>query len=185
MKFHRHELMTRPVVDPKVERVEVVRYRCAKCRKTLARQLKKIKGYQKEQRLLREALRELDRAAGRAIKRLHREFAKARPPRKGEKQSPAYAMRMLCLDLLENWGRLTCYQKREKPLRDNLGRKVPRSYQVPETNNACENTIGRTGKIRHKAMRAYKSLGSAILITFLLASLRGVLAGVSYTSLLT
>ena len=77
------------------------------------------------------------------------------------------------------------YPKDHKPLRDDLGRRVPRSYQVPETSNACENAIGRAGKVRHKAMRGYQSLRSAIATTFLLASLGGVLAGVSHTSLIT
>ena len=89
------------------------------------------------------------------------------------------------MDLQENWGRLTCYRQRHQPLRDNLGRKLPRGYRVPQTNNACENAIGRAGKIRHKAMRGYKSLRSAISTTFLIAGLGGVLAGVSFQSLIS
>lgn len=42
-----------------------------------------------------------------------------------------------------------------------------------------------SGKIRHKAMRGYKRLRSALLSTFVLASLGGALAGVSYSSLLS
>jgi transposase-like protein len=153
-------------------------------RKAVARRLKKIEGYPKEKELIREALKQLDPPALRAIRWLHRHFAKAPPPRKGEHQSPAYAMRMLTLDCLENWNRLTCYQKKYKPLADNLGRRPKREYAVPSTNNACENAIGRGGKIRHKAMRGYKSLRSALLTSFFLASLAGVLAAVPYQSLL-
>jgi len=124
-------------------------------RKAVARRPKKIQGYEKEKELMREALKRLDPVARRTLRWLHRRFAKAPPPRKGERQSPAYGMRMLTLDILENWHRLTCYQKKHKPLRDNLGRRAKRDYAVPSTNNACENAIGRGAKIRHKAMRGY------------------------------
>jgi len=56
---------------------------------------------------------------------------------------------------------------------------------VPQTNNASENAIGRAGKIRHKAMRGYKSLRSAISTSLLIAAVGGVLAGVSFQSLLS
>jgi transposase-like protein len=154
-------------------------------RKAVARRLKGIEGYEKEKQLIREALKRLDPVALRTLRWLHRRFAKAPPPAKGARQSPAYAMRMLTLDCLENWNRLTCYQKKHKPLRDNLGRQAKRNYAVPPTNNACENAIGRGGKIRHKAMRGYKSLRSAISTTLLIAALGGVLAGVSFQGLIS
>jgi len=154
-------------------------------RKAVARRLKKIQGYEKEKELIREALKRLDPVARRTLRWLHRRFAKAPPPRKGERQSPAYGMRMLTLDCLENWSRLTCYQKKHKPLRDNLGRREKRDYAVPHTNNACENAIGRGAKIRHKAMRGYKSLRSALTTTLLIASIAGVLAGVSFQGLIS
>jgi transposase-like protein len=154
-------------------------------RKAVARRLKKIEGYPKEKELIKEALKALDRPAQRAIRWLHRHFAKAPPPRKGERQGAAYALRMLTLDILENWKRLTCYQKKHKPLADNLARKVVRDYRVPATNNACENAIGRGGKIRYRAMRGYKSLRSAISTTLLIAALGGVLANVSFQSLIS
>ena len=94
---------------------------------------------------MREALKQLDKPALRAIRALHGEFASARPPGKGEQQSPAYALRMLTLDILENWNRLTCHLKDHEPMRDRLGRKIPRTYQGFATNNACENAIGRGG----------------------------------------
>jgi transposase-like protein len=171
---------------PAAEQAGVEHQLClAHWRKATAHRLKKIAGYAQEKKLIREALKQLDQPALRAIKALHREFAKAPPPRKGQRQSPAYALRMLTLEIIENWNRLTCYQKAHRPLRDNLGRKAPRNYQVPETNNACENAIGRGAKIRHKAMRGYKSLRSAISTSLLIAALGGVLAGVSFQSLIS
>ena len=71
-------------------------------RKAVARRLKKIKGYEEEKQLIRNALKQLDEAGLKAIRWLHAQFRKARPPRKGEKQSPQYALRMLTLDILEN-----------------------------------------------------------------------------------
>jgi len=154
-------------------------------RKAVARRLKKIEGYPKEKELIREALKQLDPPALKAIRWLHRHFAKAPPPRKGERQSPAYALRMLTLDTMENWKRLVCYQQTQQPLRDNLGRRRPRAYPVPSTNNATENAIGRGGKIRAKRMRGFKRPDTILPIMFLLASLGGVLAGVPFQSLLT
>lgn len=152
-------------------------------RKATTLRLKRIEGYEEEKALIKEALRQLDRPALRAIRWLHRQFAKAPPPRKGERQSPAYALRMLTLDLLENWNRLTCHQETVEPLLDNLGRKVARSYTIPTTNNATENAIGRGGKIRAKRMRGFKRADTILPILMLLASLGGVLAGVPFQSL--
>jgi len=153
-------------------------------RKNVARRCKKIEGYSKEKELIKEALSFLDQVAHKTIRWLHRHFAKAPPPRRGETQSPASPMRMLTLEILENWRRLVCYQKKHKALRDKLGRKVPRNYTLPATNNTTENAIGRGGKIRYKMMRGYKSIGSMVTTTMLIASVCGVLAGVSFTSLL-
>jgi len=154
-------------------------------RKATARRLKKIEGYPEEKKLIREALKQLDEPANVAISWLHRQFRRARPPGKGEQQSPAYALRMLTLDILENWKRLTCYQQTAEPMRDNLGRHTPRRYPVPQTNNATENAIGRGGKIRAKRMRGFKRADTILPIMFLLACLGGVLAGVSFQSLIT
>jgi len=63
-------------------------------RKATARRLKKITGYQQEKELIREALKRLDAPALKAIRWLHRQFSQAPPPRKGEQQSPAYALRI-------------------------------------------------------------------------------------------
>ena len=61
-------------------------------RKAVALRLKKIKGYSQEKKLLREALTQLDDEGLEAIRWLHAHFRKARGPRKGEKQSPEYAL---------------------------------------------------------------------------------------------
>lgn len=153
-------------------------------RKATARRLKKIAGYAPEQKLIREALKQLDEAGLEAIRWLHAQFRRARPPRKGERQSPEYALRMLTLDTIENWNRLVCYQQTHERFRDKLGRKVRRSYQVPSTNNATENAIGRGGKIRAKRMRGFKRADTLLPIMFLLASLGGALAGVPFQSLI-
>lgn len=156
----------------------------AHVRKAVALRLKKIGGFELEKAVIRQALKELTPQAKQDLKRLHHQFARARPPGKGQKQSPRYALRMLTLDLLEKWERLTCYQKSEEPLLDNLGRKVPRGYTVPATNNATENAIGRGGKLRAKRMRGFKRPDTLLPLLFLLASLGGVLAGVPFQSLI-
>jgi len=171
---------------PAAEKLGMQHQLClAHWRKAVAGRLKQIKGYRKEKELIREALRKLDEAGLGAIRWLHQRLRQARPPRKGEKQSPEYALRMLTLDILENWNRLVCYQQTYEPLCDNLGRKVPRGYHVPATNNATENAIGRGGKIRVKRMRGFKRLDTVLPIMFLLASLGAVLAGVPFQSLLS
>lgn len=153
-------------------------------RKAVARRLKKIEGYPEEKKLIREVLRQLDDKGLAAIRWLHSQFRGARPPRKGQRQSPEYALRMLTLDILENWNRLVCYQQEHEPLRDELGRQVRRRYQVPSTNNATENAIGRGGKIRAKRMRGFKRADTILPIMFLLASLGGLLAGVPFQTLI-
>ncbi len=90
---------------------------------------------------------------------------------------------MLTLDILENWQRLVCYQQTDEPMRDRLGRLVPRRYHVPSTNNCTENAIGRGGKIRAKRMRGFKRMDT--LLPILLAAPGAVLAGVPFHSLLT
>ena len=67
-----------------------------------------------------------------------------------------------------------------------LGRKVPRRYQVPapiRPRRTTENAIGRGGKIRAKRMRGFKRADAILPIMFLLSSLSGVLAGVPFRTL--
>jgi len=151
-------------------------------RKAVARRLKKIQGYQEEKDLIREALKQLDQPAVRTIRWLHGHFSKAPPPKQGEQQTPAYAMRMLTLDITENWHRLTCYQRKDKGL-DDLARPVARDYTVPTTNNATENAIGRAIKVRSKLMRGFKSVSSAVHTTLLVGCVGGVLSGLNFQQL--
>jgi len=150
----------------------------------VALRLKRIPGFELEKAAIKQALKELTPEARRDLQRLDRVFRRARPARKGEKWTPQYAMRMLTLDLLENWERLTCYQKEHEPLPDGLARKIARTYKVPSTNNATENAIGRGGKLRAKRMRGFKRADTMLPILFLLASLGGVLGRVPFSSLL-
>jgi len=101
-----------------------------------------------------------------------------------EPQSPAYALRLLTLDILENRNRLVRYQQTQERFRDKLGRKVPRRYQMLSTHNATENAIARSGKIPARRMRGFKRADTILPIMFLLASLGGVLAGVPFQSLI-
>jgi hypothetical protein len=170
---------------PAAERAGLEHQLClAHWRKAVARRLKKIEGYPEEKKLIREALKQLDDKGLAAIRWLHQQFRGARPPRQGQQQSPEYALRMLTLDILENWNRLVCYQQTHERFRDQLGRQVRRGYQVPSTNNATENAIGRGGKIRVKRMRGFKRADTILPIMFLLASLSGVLAGVPFQTLI-
>jgi transposase-like protein len=151
-------------------------------RKAVTNRLKKISGFEVEKEAIRAAIRELTPQAKKDLKRIHLAFVRASPPKKGEQQSPAYMLRMLSLELLENWQRLTCYQRQHKGL-DKLGRPIRRDYSVPSTNNATENAIGRAGKIRYRRTRGFKSVPSAMASLAVLASLGGVLCGVSYNHL--
>ena len=83
--------------------------RFARWRRAVEQRLRRIEGYPQEKEVIREALTQLDEPARTTTRRLHRQFAQAPAPRKGEKQSPAYALRMLTLDVLETWKRLSCY----------------------------------------------------------------------------
>jgi hypothetical protein len=170
---------------PAAEALGVSHQLClAHVRKAVARRFKKIEGYAVEKAAIRQALQELTPQAKEDLIRLHRIFARARPPRRGERQSPRYALRMLTLKLLENWNRLICYQQTQEPFADNLGRRKKRPYSIPPTNNATENAIGRGGKLRAKRMRGFKREDTIIPTLLLLASLGGVLAGVPFSSLI-
>ena len=170
---------------PAAEKVGLDHQLClAHVRKSLALRLRKIPGFQQHKAVIRQALRDLTPQAKRDLQRLQRVFARARPPGKGQKQSPRYRIRMCLLHVLENWPKLTCYQRGHERFKDKLARKVPRNYTVPATNNATENAIGRGGKLRAKRMRGFKRADTILPILFLLASLGGVLAGVPFNSLL-
>jgi len=151
-------------------------------RKSVSRRLKKIEGYEEDKELVRTAVKALTGQAKRCVKRLQRRYSNHSPPRKGERESPGYKMRMLTLEILEKWNRLTLYQ-RGHAQKDAFARRVGPVAAVPATNNATENAIGRGGKIRYRMMRGFKTVDSMLKTTAVVATLGGVLAGVTYQSL--
>jgi len=107
----------------------------------------------------------LGRASGSGthLDRLQRRYQHAPLPRKGTKASPWARLRLLTLDLSEDWPRLTltdCY-------RDPTGKRL-----VPPTNNISEQNIGLNIKERYRTMRGYKSMQSVRCLPLLTAHLR-------------
>jgi hypothetical protein len=145
----------------------------AHVRKNVSKRLKKIKGHDEEKKEIKEAVKKLDEEAKEKLNRIHKRYQKASPPKRRETQTDEYALRMLTLDILEKWERLTLFKK-----------KKAKSDKIPSTNNKTEQAIGLGGKIRYKQMRGYKSKKSLILTTFLIAALSGTLAGVGFEQLL-
>jgi hypothetical protein len=94
-----------------------------------------------------------------ALRILHRRYLDATPPRKGERASIAYRLRMLFLDRWDLWPRLTRYRTWQGP----------QGETVDGTNNGCERAIGWWIKERYRTMRGYKRPKSAVNISRLLA----------------
>jgi transposase-like protein len=107
----------------------------------------------------------LARAAGslKILAGLLTSYQGAPGPKKGRKASLWYRMRLLLLDLVEDWPRLTLTDRR----RDKDGRRL-----VPPTNNVTEQAIGSNLKERYRSMRGFKSVWSVKRIGTLMASLR-------------
>jgi transposase-like protein len=113
--------------------------------------------------LLEEAI--LARASGsqRHLDELCRRYQDAPVPKRGVKASPWYRLRLLTLDLAEDWPRLTLTDR----YRDEEGKRL-----VPATNNVSERGIGMNIKERYRTMRGYKSTTSLRCIPALTAYLR-------------
>ena len=79
------------------------------------------------------------------------------------KASPWYRLRLLTLDLAEDWSRLTLTERYRAPDGQRL---------VPATNNVSERGIGLNIKERYRTMRGYKSTTSLRCIPALTAYLR-------------
>jgi transposase-like protein len=97
-------------------------------------------------KVLEGLLKELPEDGLERIGMLHRRFLWATPPtRKGQKKraSAAYRMRMLTLELWNDW----------KKIRLHLSRP---ELHLDGTNNASERSISKS-KVRYKTMRGYKS----------------------------
>lgn len=154
----------------------------AHVRKSVSLRLRKIEGYDEDKELIRAAVKALTPQSKRCLQRIHRRYRDHPPPKKGERETAGYKLRMLTLDLLEKWERLTLHQ-RGCAKKDAFGRRVGRARQVPATNNATENAIGRGGKIRYRQMRGFKATDSMLKTVAVLASLGAVLSGVSYLGL--
>jgi transposase-like protein len=96
-------------------------------------------------RRVKELVEELREEGGTRMGRLHRNYSWASAPeRKGEKASAAYRMRVLTLELWDEWRKLRLHRARPE-----LG--------LDGTNNASERSIGRS-KVRYKTMRGHKSI---------------------------
>ena len=97
------------------------------------------------------------------LERLQQCYQTADPPRKGAKASPWYRLRLLTLDLAEDWARLTLNER----YRSKDGKRL-----VPATNNVSERAIGLDIKERYRTMRGYKSRTSLLVVPALSAYLR-------------
>jgi hypothetical protein len=113
--------------------------------------------------LLEETI--LARASGsqRHLDELCRRYQAAPVPKRGVQASPWYRLRLLTLDLAEDWHRLTLTDR----YRDETGKRL-----VPATNNVSERGIGLNIKERYRTMRGYKSTPSLRCIPALTAYLR-------------
>jgi hypothetical protein len=90
---------------------------------------------------------------------MHRRYLEARPPRKGERATIAYRLRLLFLDRWNLWPRLTRYRTW----------RGPQGQTVDGTNNGSERAIGWWIKERYRTMRGYKRPESAVNVSRLLA----------------
>ncbi len=90
---------------------------------------------------------------------LHLRYIDAAPPRKGERASIAYRLRLLFLDRWSLWSRLTRYRTWQGP----------QGETIDGTNNGAERAIGWWIKERYRTMRGYKRPQSAVNISRFLA----------------
>lgn len=97
------------------------------------------------------------------LEHLQQCYQMAAPPRKGTKASAWYRLRLLTLDLAEDWMRLTLHER----YRNKAGEKL-----VPATNNVSERGIGLNIKDRYRTMRGYKSKTSLRVVPALTAYVR-------------
>jgi hypothetical protein len=107
----------------------------------------------------------LARAPGSAgeLERLQRRYQTAEGPQRGSTASAWYRLRLLTLDLAEDWPRLTLNER----YRQRDGQRP-----VPSTNNVSERGIGLDIKERYRTMRGYKSRISLLAVPALSAYVR-------------
>ncbi len=102
----------------------------AHVRKWVAQRLRRIRGWEEEQGLVRELVRTLPADGGEQLLRLERRVRRSPP------------LRRLVVDLLGRWPALVYHQGRP---------------WVPTTNNRTEQAIGKS-KVRFKTVRGFKSV---------------------------
>jgi hypothetical protein len=119
----------------------------------------------------------LARAPGsqRHLDELCRRYQDAPVPKRGLKANPWYRLRLLTLDLAEDWARLTLTER----YRTRDGQRL-----VPATNNVSERAIGLNIKERYRTMRGYKSTTSLRCTPALTAYLREQQGAECFTGLL-
>lgn len=108
----------------------------------------KLQKLKKDLEALKGLLKELPEEGALEIRRLHREYLWAAPPRRRKGQeakeaTAAYRMRMLTLELWNNWRKIRLHLARPE-------------LKLDGTNNASERSISKS-KVRYKTMRGYKS----------------------------
>jgi transposase-like protein len=110
-------------------------------------------------RRLGELIRSRQVHEGDELEGIHLRYKRAPPPKKGEKASLAYRLRLLFLDRWELWERLTRYRTW----------RGPNDEELDGTNNPSERAIGNWVKERYRPMRGYKVEANAVRVSRLLA----------------
>ena len=110
---------------------------------------------------VRELVRKRPLNAAAVLEKLYHRYKAAPVPRKGERRTVWYRMRMLVTRLWEKWDRLTLDQRRD---------------DLDGTNNSSERLIGWWIKERYRTMRGYKRTESILNVVTLTARM-GVLSG--------
>ena len=93
----------------------------------------------------------------RLLEEMHLRYAHAPAPKKGERATIWYRMRLHLLHLWNNWHHLTCY----------LTLRYSEGLEINPTNNATERAIGWTVKDRYRTMRGYKRQRSILNVSML------------------
>jgi transposase-like protein len=116
---------------------------------------------QEDVQILQQMVRERPPDAADSLEEMYYRYLAAPVPKKGERHSVWYRMRMRVTRLWENWGRLTLDQRRD---------------DLDGTNNSSERLIGWWIKERYRTMRGYKRTESIRNVATLTARM-GVRSG--------
>ena len=103
-----------------------------------------------------QLVKELPTEGEKELEELHLRYRRAPPPKRGERASAYYRMRMLTLHLWENWARYRLFKSWEGEV------------SLDGTNNMSERAIGRSGKVRYRLMRGYKRRASILNVVGLM-----------------